>query len=314
MNFNKEERHKNEEELIDVILRDVLDELEKEFVGVVELSNLSFFLQDLKSDNIEYWISRADNRKAAHYWIYTTYNRIITYLAIVRNILKENKSLLTKNENKEHYSNSIKILYKQYVYYSKLLAIESKKTEEEFNTFLIVDIETTGLGDAAQIIKLILVNPKGEKVFESLFNPSIDITKKAEEIHGISKERLINEPKWSDKWTTIKDMLKDKVLVINNTEYGLRCIQSTCKAFNLDIDDVYHSVCLMREYTLRYKRVDNLKDTYKCIFNKEPDITKTEMIYKIFIYFTSKQYAYFYRTDFSYHYHLNNNGISRKKE
>jgi len=63
---------------------------------------------------------------------------------------------------------------------------------------LVLDTETTGLGDSAEIIEIGIINGSGEVVMNTLVKPSISIPATATAIHGITDDDLLNAPDFED--------------------------------------------------------------------------------------------------------------------
>ena len=59
---------------------------------------------------------------------------------------------------------------------------------------LIVDTETTGLGDDAEIVEIAVVDSQGSIVFDSLVKPSRPIPREASDIHGITNAAVAGAP------------------------------------------------------------------------------------------------------------------------
>ncbi len=101
---------------------------------------------------------------------------------------------------------------------------------------LFLDTETTGLDDLAQIIELGIVGCNGDVIFESRYNPTVEIDQGAEDVHGISKKSLEKEKIFSDDAKKIKKILLNNLIVIFNSEFDLRLLKNTYKAFNLNYE------------------------------------------------------------------------------
>lgn len=65
----------------------------------------------------------------------------------------------------------------------------------------VLDSETTGLDSCDQIIELSIIDAvTGEKVFHSLFCPTVDLNEEAIYVHGISPEVLNDAPSFASKY------------------------------------------------------------------------------------------------------------------
>lgn len=129
--------------------------------------------------------------------------------------------------------------------------------------YIILDTETTGLGDHDQIIELTIIDMNGNILFDSLFNPSIEVSEGAENVHGLTNDMLSNKPIWIDKWDEIKSILKDKVALIYNSSFDYRLMKQTCRAFNVEFVP-FKTKCLMNLYSdyIEYDRWISLEKAY----------------------------------------------------
>jgi DNA polymerase III epsilon subunit-like protein len=57
---------------------------------------------------------------------------------------------------------------------------------------LVLDTETTGLGNSYEIIELAVVNPEGEVLFQSLIKPTVPVYEGARKVHQITDDMLAN--------------------------------------------------------------------------------------------------------------------------
>lgn len=130
--------------------------------------------------------------------------------------------------------------------------------------YAILDTETTGLESNDQVIELSIIDLDGNVLFDSLFNPTIEVSAGAKNVHGLSNKVLLNEPIWSEKWEEIKSILKDKVILAYNSSFDYRLIKQTCDAFNIEFID-FNTKCLMRLYSeyIEYDRWISLQKAYE---------------------------------------------------
>lgn len=100
---------------------------------------------------------------------------------------------------------------------------------------LILDTETTGLDNAAQIVEIAIINTLGETVFNSLVKPTIPIPPDVTAIHGITNEEAATAPTWTEIDAQIFSILMTApTITIYNAAYDLRLIwQTRTTAHNL---------------------------------------------------------------------------------
>ena len=112
-------------------------------------------------------------------------------------------------------------------------------------SIVILDSETTDLG--GEIIDLAIIDLTGAPVFQSLFKPHMPIAPDAAAIHGLTAERLTDEPRWIDRWSDIKAAIGAKKVLIYNAAFDsarlyFTCISHECDPLRLD------SECVMLWY------------------------------------------------------------------
>ena len=117
---------------------------------------------------------------------------------------------------------------------------------------LILDTETTGLDDTADLVELAIIDTKGRVLFNELIQPTTSIPWQASKIHGISDSTLrkVRAKPWSSHWAAVKKILrKADMLLVYNLKFDERIIQQTCGKYNLP--DPLGSIqreCVMLKY------------------------------------------------------------------
>ena len=66
--------------------------------------------------------------------------------------------------------------------------------------YVVLDTETTGLDEDAEIVEIAIVDSTGKVLLDTLVKPSkpLPVYCEASEIHGITNEMLVNAPNWQD--------------------------------------------------------------------------------------------------------------------
>lgn len=103
------------------------------------------------------------------------------------------------------------------------------------------DLETTGTDitkDRIVEISILKVFPNGNRESKTwLVNPTIPIPKAASEIHGITNERVANEPTFSEIAKTIHNMIKDSDLAgYNSDRFDIPLLAEEMLRANVDFD------------------------------------------------------------------------------
>lgn len=102
------------------------------------------------------------------------------------------------------------------------------------DSVVFLDTETTGLDSTDQVIELGMVDLAGHVLCSCRFNPTVEISDGAFEVHGIGMDLLAQACSWADEEPQIKKLLDGKHLVIFNEQFDLRMMAQTSEAFGLD--------------------------------------------------------------------------------
>jgi len=129
---------------------------------------------------------------------------------------------------------------------------------------LVLDTETTGLGDSAEIIEIGIINGSGEVVMNTLVKPSISIPAAATAIHGITDDDLLNAPDFADIVDELQGLIQGRVLLIYNAEYDLRLLRQSARKSKVRLKLEPASVqCAMLEYAEFFGEWDDFHENWK---------------------------------------------------
>jgi len=98
---------------------------------------------------------------------------------------------------------------------------------------LFLDTETTGLDTQAEVVEIAIADSKGRPVFDSLVKPTVPITPKLTEIHGISNAMVVNAPSWPEIHAEVNDIMRGKTVIAYNSNFDARIIEQTVDLHNL---------------------------------------------------------------------------------
>jgi DNA polymerase III epsilon subunit-like protein len=116
--------------------------------------------------------------------------------------------------------------------------------------FLILDTETTGLGDA-EIVDICVMSRYGQELLSTLVKPTIPIPADSTRIHKITDAIVETAPTFPDIYPRLKALTEEKVVVIYNASFDFNVIQYCCKLHNLPEIKIY-TECAMLWYA-QYK-------------------------------------------------------------
>ena len=98
---------------------------------------------------------------------------------------------------------------------------------------LILDTETTGLGDDAEVVELAVIDCAGAVLLDTLVRPSGPVPAEAAAIHGITDAMLAEAPTWSEVHDRFCDLVEGRQVVIYSREFDTRVITQTARRYGL---------------------------------------------------------------------------------
>lgn len=109
--------------------------------------------------------------------------------------------------------------------------------------FLIMDTETTGLGDDDEIIELALLNQDGEKLYHNYFYPSKEVEPGAAEINHLTQDVLakLDAVNFVDEADNIIDIIEfsesSGIPVLgHNLKFDIKMFNQTCQKYGINVD------------------------------------------------------------------------------
>lgn len=119
------------------------------------------------------------------------------------------------------------------------------------NEFVILDTETTGLGNTDVIVQIGIIDLDGNTLLDTLIKPTKkkQMPSDAKNIHGITMKMLSDAPSFQEVYPKFLEIIKNKYMLIYNAEFDGRLLQQTM------IQDGNYStisgkgVCIMKYYS-----------------------------------------------------------------
>lgn len=131
------------------------------------------------------------------------------------------------------------------------------------NGFRCFDTETTGKEPEDQIVQWAICSQDGDILGSGFIKPTVPISTKALELHGISAEMLDEAPSFSEAWPTIEKLLTGQTVVIYNASFDLRMLWSSAKPYGIDIPyDFVKSECAMELFARFYGELHEYWESY----------------------------------------------------
>lgn len=127
----------------------------------------------------------------------------------------------------------------------------AKNIWDNKSKYLILDTETTGLGDKDVVVQIGVIDLEGNVLLDSLVRPKKKkrIPPDATAIHGIKMEMLKNQPTFNDLYKEFLQIIKSKTILIYNAEYDARLISQTAEQDGVKLK-IINAICLMKAYAV----------------------------------------------------------------
>jgi len=101
---------------------------------------------------------------------------------------------------------------------------------------LILDVETTGLGDRAEIVEIAIVDTTGATRYSAPVMPQSRISTDASDIHGLTRKRLkqMNARPWPEHHEAVADLMAQATVVLGwNVGFDWRLLEQTARRYGL---------------------------------------------------------------------------------
>lgn len=134
------------------------------------------------------------------------------------------------------------------------------------NNYLILDTETTGLGDDAEIIEISIIDCTGKIFLDTLVKPLKSIPAAATAIHGITNDMVADAPTWRDIHYQFVALSNDRTLLIYNASFDSRLIFQTAATNNCPVPEkkyIFDAECVMKTYAEYYGQWDQKRNKFK---------------------------------------------------
>ena len=184
--------------------------------------------------------------------------------ALVLDKLERYREALTAFEQATFLDSNLSIAKIQYIKWAKELL--------SMPNLAFLEVDTTGLYEEDEIIRILLVDRNGNSIFQTFLCPDRPVTKQISYITGITDDDLMLAPVLSDVWEQVANVLTEKYILSFNLEFDIGMLEAATKRYDLKMPPVVGE-CLMLK-AMGYSGLDSyskLSDLCAYIGNPLPD-------------------------------------------
>jgi DNA polymerase III subunit epsilon len=127
--------------------------------------------------------------------------------------------------------------------------------------FIIIDTETTGLGNVDEIVSISIINPLGETVLTSLVKPVQPILNS--EFHGITNAMVAQAPTFAMLYPRIREAMEGRICLAYNYDFDSRMLRQSCARYGLTPIMPRSSGCVMTMYARFYGDWNRQRKDYR---------------------------------------------------
>lgn len=98
---------------------------------------------------------------------------------------------------------------------------------------VFLDTETTGMAETDQVIELAVLDLSGAVLLNTLVRPTVEVSPRAREAHGILDVELAEAPSWPQIEQHLRRLLYGRLVVAHNAAFDLRLLGQTSRAHGL---------------------------------------------------------------------------------
>ncbi len=98
--------------------------------------------------------------------------------------------------------------------------------------WVILDVETSGLGRTAEIVQIGVLAPDGAVLLDQMLKPSRPIPAAAHAVHGISDADVADAPRFAEVYDKLLALLSAKRIIAYNADFDRRMIEQEHRRIN----------------------------------------------------------------------------------
>ncbi|BCM12949.1 DNA polymerase III subunit epsilon [Ralstonia solanacearum] len=115
--------------------------------------------------------------------------------------------------------------------------------------YILLDTETTGLDDGAEIVEVSVIDDEGNVLLNTLVKPRKPIPASATAIHGITNAMVATAPTYDQIHHQLIALLAQNTCYIYNASYDMRLMRQSAALYGIAFDSrLYQFHCVMEDY------------------------------------------------------------------
>jgi DNA polymerase III epsilon subunit family exonuclease len=121
--------------------------------------------------------------------------------------------------------------------------------------YVVLDTETTGINELAEIVEIAIVDSNGNPLLNTLVMPSRPIPAEATKVHGIHKDMLFDYPQFPELADTLCEILNGKNVVVYNAVFDRKMLHQSAERWameKIDWKSLSTWYCAMEEFAEIY--------------------------------------------------------------
>ena len=98
---------------------------------------------------------------------------------------------------------------------------------------VVLDTETTGLGQRDQVVQVAVIDHTGAPLLERLIKPSVPISAEASRVHGITPDMVRDAPSFPEIYPELISVLAGRAIIAYNASFDRQMLNQTCWNYEL---------------------------------------------------------------------------------
>ena len=131
---------------------------------------------------------------------------------------------------------------------------------------LILDTETTGLGNSAEVVEIAIIDTTGTTRYVAPVMPEGHISGGAAAIHGFTRKRLkdLRAKPWPEHHDQVLDLIEEAQVVLGwNISFDIRILDQTTEKYELDFPAIHVIDMLALYRSVRQRSRNSLEQAMK---------------------------------------------------